>query len=149
MQFHVIENHAFPLYVDVFVPFVSSFPHYKQDASLFFGSYEGGWDTKIVRCSRQPCGCTRSAFKSCPVVTLTATFPLYWLPSRAQRWSRDHYSAACWFQCNMAAFSKSIPHNCYEIGHTWTPSCTLSTLQVTAGALEVSFKIYAPLYLVS
>lgn len=50
---------------------------------------------------------------------------------------------------NMAALSKSIPHSCYEIGHTWSPSCTSSTLQVTAGALEVSFKIYAPLYLVS
>ncbi|XP_063059076.1 transmembrane protein 135 [Engraulis encrasicolus] len=49
----------------------------------------------------------------------------------------------------MAAFSKCIPHNCYEIGHTWNPSCTLSTLQVTAGALEVSFKIYAPLYLIA
>lgn len=49
----------------------------------------------------------------------------------------------------MAALSKSIPHSCYEIGHTWSPSCTASTLQVTAGALEVSFKIYAPLYLVS
>jgi len=50
---------------------------------------------------------------------------------------------------NMAALSKSIPHSCYEIGHTWSTSCTNSTLQVTAGALEVSFKIYAPLYLVS
>ncbi|XP_006628179.1 transmembrane protein 135 [Lepisosteus oculatus] len=49
----------------------------------------------------------------------------------------------------MAAFSKSIPHNCYEIGHTWSASCTLSTLQVTAGALEASFKIYAPLYLIA
>ncbi|KAL2094397.1 hypothetical protein ACEWY4_009116 [Coilia grayii] len=49
----------------------------------------------------------------------------------------------------MAAFSKCIPHNCYEIGHTWNPSCTISTLQVTAGALEVSFKIYAPLYLIA
>ncbi|KAJ8280431.1 hypothetical protein GJAV_G00054480 [Gymnothorax javanicus] len=49
----------------------------------------------------------------------------------------------------MAALSKSIPHNCYEIGHTWSPSCTLSTLQVTAGALEVSFKIYAPLYIIA
>ncbi|XP_061073174.1 transmembrane protein 135-like [Conger conger] len=49
----------------------------------------------------------------------------------------------------MAALSKSIPHSCYEIGHTWSPSCTLSTLQVTAGALEVSFKIYAPLYLIA
>ncbi|KAA0703967.1 Transmembrane protein 135 [Triplophysa tibetana] len=49
----------------------------------------------------------------------------------------------------MAALSKSIPHSCYEIGHTWSPSCTASTLQVTAGALEVSFKIYAPLYLIA
>lgn len=46
MQFHLIENHAFPLYVDVFVPFVSSFPHYEQDASLFFGSYEGAGTQK-------------------------------------------------------------------------------------------------------
>uniref|UniRef100_A0A671P427 Transmembrane protein 135 n=1 Tax=Sinocyclocheilus anshuiensis TaxID=1608454 RepID=A0A671P427_9TELE len=49
----------------------------------------------------------------------------------------------------MAALSKSIPHSCYELGHTWSPSCTTSTLQVTAGALEVSFKIYAPLYLIA
>ncbi|XP_062869890.1 transmembrane protein 135 [Trichomycterus rosablanca] len=49
----------------------------------------------------------------------------------------------------MAALSKSIPHNCYEIGHTWSTSCTLSTLQVTASALEVAFKIYAPLYLIA
>uniref|UniRef100_A0A8B9HRS6 Transmembrane protein 135 n=1 Tax=Astyanax mexicanus TaxID=7994 RepID=A0A8B9HRS6_ASTMX len=49
----------------------------------------------------------------------------------------------------MAALSKSIPHSCYEIGHTWSTSCPLSTLQVTAGALEVSFKIYAPLYLIA
>ncbi|KAF7701183.1 transmembrane protein 135 [Silurus meridionalis] len=49
----------------------------------------------------------------------------------------------------MAALSKSIPHNCYEIGHTWSPSCTISALQVTAGALEVSLKIYAPLYLIA
>ncbi|XP_033834784.1 transmembrane protein 135 [Periophthalmus magnuspinnatus] len=46
----------------------------------------------------------------------------------------------------MAAFSK-IPHNCYEIGHTWEPSCVRSAVDVTRGALEVSFKIYAPLYL--
>ncbi|TRY83144.1 hypothetical protein DNTS_020656, partial [Danionella cerebrum] len=50
---------------------------------------------------------------------------------------------------NMAAFSKSIPHSCYEVGHTWNTSCPMSTLQVTAGALEVSFKIYAPLYLIA
>uniref|UniRef100_A0A4X2KEQ3 Transmembrane protein 135 n=1 Tax=Vombatus ursinus TaxID=29139 RepID=A0A4X2KEQ3_VOMUR len=49
----------------------------------------------------------------------------------------------------MAAFSKSIPHNCYEIGHTWHPSCRVSFIQITRGALEESLKIYAPLYLIA
>ncbi|XP_041864552.1 transmembrane protein 135 [Melanotaenia boesemani] len=48
----------------------------------------------------------------------------------------------------MAALSK-IPHNCYEIGHTWDPSCVQSAVDITRGALEVSFKIYAPLYLIA
>ncbi|KAM9846591.1 transmembrane protein 135 [Aulostomus maculatus] len=48
----------------------------------------------------------------------------------------------------MAAFSK-IPQNCYEIGHTWNPSCVQSTVDVARSALEVSFKIYAPLYLIA
>ncbi|XP_008570743.1 PREDICTED: transmembrane protein 135 isoform X2 [Galeopterus variegatus] len=49
----------------------------------------------------------------------------------------------------MAALSKSISHNCYEIGHTWHPSCRVSFLQITGGALEESLKIYAPLYLIA
>ncbi|XP_018105859.1 transmembrane protein 135-like isoform X2 [Xenopus laevis] len=49
----------------------------------------------------------------------------------------------------MAALSKSIPHSCYEIGHTWNPSCFGSYLQITQGAMEEAFKIYAPLYLVA
>lgn len=48
----------------------------------------------------------------------------------------------------MAAHSKSIPHSCYEIGHTWNPSCVTSYLQILQGAMEESLKIYAPLYLV-
>ncbi|CAK6953895.1 transmembrane protein 135 [Scomber scombrus] len=48
----------------------------------------------------------------------------------------------------MAALSK-ITHSCYEIGHTWSPSCVQSAVDVTRGALEVSFKIYAPLYLIA
>ncbi|KAM6983407.1 transmembrane protein 135 isoform 2-T2 [Tautogolabrus adspersus] len=48
----------------------------------------------------------------------------------------------------MAVLSK-IPHNCYEIGHTWSPSCVQSAVDITRGALEVSFKIYAPLYLIA
>lgn len=47
----------------------------------------------------------------------------------------------------MAALSK-IPHSCYEIGHTWDPSCVQAALDVSRSALEVSFKIYVPLYLV-
>lgn len=48
---------------------------------------------------------------------------------------------------DMAVLSK-IPHNCYEIGHTWNPSCWQAALDVSRSALEVSFKIYVPLYLV-
>ncbi|XP_017273420.1 transmembrane protein 135 [Kryptolebias marmoratus] len=48
----------------------------------------------------------------------------------------------------MAALSK-IPHSCYEVGHTWTPSCVQAAVDVTSGALEVSFKIYALLYLIA
>lgn len=47
----------------------------------------------------------------------------------------------------MAVLSK-IHHNCYEIGHTWNTSCLQSALDVSRSALEVSFKIYVPLYLV-
>ncbi|XP_043547497.1 transmembrane protein 135 isoform X1 [Chiloscyllium plagiosum] len=49
----------------------------------------------------------------------------------------------------MAAFSKSIPHGCYEIGHTWSTSCTMSAFQVTVGAFQESLKIYAPLYIIA
>ncbi|XP_039704213.1 transmembrane protein 135 isoform X4 [Pteropus medius] len=49
----------------------------------------------------------------------------------------------------MAALSKSIPHNCYEIGHTWHPSCGVSFLHITGVALEESLKIYVPLYLIA
>ncbi|KAM8900384.1 transmembrane protein 135 [Spinachia spinachia] len=48
----------------------------------------------------------------------------------------------------MAALSK-IPHSCYEIGHTWEPSCAQAAVDIARGALEVSFKVYAPLYLIA
>ncbi|XP_037379009.1 transmembrane protein 135 isoform X1 [Talpa occidentalis] len=47
------------------------------------------------------------------------------------------------------AFGASLPHNCYEVGHTWHPSCGVAFLQITGGALEESLKIYAPLYLIA
>ncbi|XP_061904675.1 transmembrane protein 135 [Entelurus aequoreus] len=48
----------------------------------------------------------------------------------------------------MAALSK-LTRNCYEVGHTWSPSCMQSAADITRGALEVSFKIYAPLYVIA
>ncbi|XP_068786642.1 transmembrane protein 135 isoform X3 [Struthio camelus] len=49
----------------------------------------------------------------------------------------------------MAALSKSIPHNCYEIGHTWHPRCSWAVLHVTQGALAESLRIYSTLYLIA
>ncbi|XP_040400229.1 transmembrane protein 135 isoform X1 [Cygnus olor] len=49
----------------------------------------------------------------------------------------------------MAALSKSIPHGCYEIGHTWQPRCSLAVLHVTQGALAESLRIYGTLYLIA
>ncbi|XP_064890675.1 transmembrane protein 135 isoform X2 [Columba livia] len=49
----------------------------------------------------------------------------------------------------MAALSKSIPHNCYEIGHTWHPRCSAAFLHITQGALAESLRIYSTLYLIA
>ncbi|XP_042313720.1 transmembrane protein 135 [Sceloporus undulatus] len=49
----------------------------------------------------------------------------------------------------MAALSKSIPHNCYEIGHTWHPHCGRAFLHITRGALGESLRIYGTLYLIA
>ncbi|XP_060090950.1 transmembrane protein 135 isoform X1 [Heteronotia binoei] len=49
----------------------------------------------------------------------------------------------------MAALSKSIPHSCYEIGHTWHPHCGRAFLHITQGALGESLRIYGTLYLIA
>ncbi|XP_019380326.1 PREDICTED: transmembrane protein 135 isoform X3 [Gavialis gangeticus] len=49
----------------------------------------------------------------------------------------------------MAALSKSIPHGCYELGHTWEPRCTRAFLHITHGALAESLRIYGTLYLIA
>ncbi|XP_059577812.1 transmembrane protein 135 isoform X2 [Alligator mississippiensis] len=49
----------------------------------------------------------------------------------------------------MAALSKSIPHGCYELGHTWEPRCTRAFLHITQGALAESLRIYGTLYLIA
>ncbi|KAL3246102.1 hypothetical protein MRX96_057967 [Rhipicephalus microplus] len=56
----------------------------------------------------------------------------------------------------MAVFSKyaelldyHLPYNCYEIGHTWTPSCVDASVYVGLHAFRESLKIYLPLYAAS
>lgn len=53
----------------------------------------------------------------------------------------------------MAVLSKlrelSLPYNCYEVGHTWTPECNEAALSVGFYCLVEGMKIYAPLYLVN
>ncbi|XP_015903480.1 transmembrane protein 135 [Parasteatoda tepidariorum] len=53
----------------------------------------------------------------------------------------------------MAVLSKlrelSLPYNCYEVGHTWTPECYTAALSVGLCCLFEGMKLYAPLYLVT
>ena len=53
---------------------------------------------------------------------------------------------------NMAAYSKLLhysTHTCYEVGHTWNPSCLGSVSEIGFHGIKVALKIYTPLYLVS
>ncbi|XP_078700090.1 transmembrane protein 135-like isoform X1 [Branchiostoma floridae x Branchiostoma belcheri] len=55
----------------------------------------------------------------------------------------------------MAAYSKSLKPtavlkaNCYEIGHTWQPSCIRAILDILLGGIVESVKIYAPVYVIT
>jgi len=48
----------------------------------------------------------------------------------------------------MAAYSKLLRQSCYELGHTWQPSCVKTALGLALITYSESFKIYAPLYAV-
>jgi len=43
----------------------------------------------------------------------------------------------------------SIGDSCHEFGHTWNPSCVLSTVELSWIAFKYSCKLYAPLYLLA
>ena len=43
----------------------------------------------------------------------------------------------------------SVPYNCYEVGHFWTPHCSDAALELMFVAFGESLKIYTPLYLAS
>ena len=50
------------------------------------------------------------------------------------------------------SFSKllrPVSYNCYELGHTWNPSCTQSSLEVGLTCFEEALKIYTSVYTVS
>ncbi|KAL5457224.1 hypothetical protein EMCRGX_G034469 [Ephydatia muelleri] len=42
-----------------------------------------------------------------------------------------------------------LTDTCYELGHTWCPSCTRSTIGIFVTCVTEALKIYAPLYLIS
>ena len=44
---------------------------------------------------------------------------------------------------------KPTPYSCYELGHTWNPSCTASSVDVGLTCLEEAVKIYSSVYFVS
>ncbi|KAJ8311087.1 hypothetical protein KUTeg_011361 [Tegillarca granosa] len=49
----------------------------------------------------------------------------------------------------MAILSKptSLEFTCYELGHTWTPSCKKATADVVIQVFKQGLMIYGPLYL--
>ncbi|XP_069126642.1 transmembrane protein 135-like isoform X2 [Argopecten irradians] len=51
----------------------------------------------------------------------------------------------------MVVFGKptSVPYTCYELGHTWTPSCTKASLGVCLDVFKEAVKIYGSLYLIA
>ncbi|CAL8090612.1 unnamed protein product [Orchesella dallaii] len=43
----------------------------------------------------------------------------------------------------------TLPFNCYESGHTWTPSCAKASTDVGVASFKEGLKIYASFYLMS
>lgn len=41
-----------------------------------------------------------------------------------------------------------LEDDCYDVGHTWSASCTYSTLELFAIVFMEAAKIYLPLYIV-
>jgi hypothetical protein len=45
-------------------------------------------------------------------------------------------------------FLRPIYYSCHELGHTWNPSCTGSTVEVGLKCFEEALKIYSAVYFV-
>ena len=46
------------------------------------------------------------------------------------------------------AWSKTVPYECYELGHCWTPNCTDAFSGLALHSFKYSLKVYGTLYLV-
>ena len=49
---------------------------------------------------------------------------------------------------NQSKLLRPVPYNCYEVAHTWDPSCTGSAVNLGLDAYEESLKIYTTVYVV-
>jgi hypothetical protein len=45
--------------------------------------------------------------------------------------------------------SRPLDYTCHELGHTWSPSCTYSAIEVMCHTFEESIKIYSTVYFAS
>lgn len=43
-------------------------------------------------------------------------------------------------------FFHGLPYTCYEVGHTWTPSCTKAALMTAQDSMVFSLKVYTTFY---
>ena len=50
---------------------------------------------------------------------------------------------------NWSKLLKQVPYSCYELGHTWNPSCSASGVEVGLSSFEEALKIYSSVYIVS
>ena len=49
---------------------------------------------------------------------------------------------------NWSKYFRQIPYSCYELGHTWNPSCSASAVEVGLSSFEEALKIYSSVYMV-
>ena len=63
-------------------------------------------------------------------------------------WLVETPNACAFHNKTMAAWSKLLDLSCYEMGHTWTPSCSQAAFDVGKSGYYEAFKVYAPIYLV-
>ena len=49
---------------------------------------------------------------------------------------------------NWSKYFRQIPYSCYELGHTWNPSCSASAVEVGLSSFEEALKIYSSVYIV-